>query len=63
MALAGQRFLRFLGLTALWAEGCGGGFAAIYSRSASRPGFRGFRRFKGGAASPQVVACWRRQVV
>ena len=32
---------------ALWAEGYGGGFAAIYSRSASRPGFRGFKRFKG----------------
>ena len=23
-------FLRFLGLTALWAEGCGGGFAADF---------------------------------
>ena len=33
---------RFLGLTALWAEGCGIAYGA-----ALRPGFKGFRRFKG----------------
>ncbi len=27
-------FLRFLGLTALWAEGCGGGFAADLKKGA-----------------------------
>ena len=56
MALAGQRFLRFLGLTALWAEGCGGGFAAIYNRVRFAARVQRVQRGRGFAAGCGLLA-------
>ena len=51
-----RRFLRFLSLTALWAEGGGGGFAADFKekgRGSAAGCVEGLHRFaQGGGDSP-----------
>ncbi len=47
-----RRFLRFLGLTAFQAEGCGGGFAADYKKSRPAPSRHFDRSGAGVEKSP-----------
>ena len=55
---APRRFLRFLGLTVLRAEGCGGGFAASFIKrgAADAAGcVEGLHRFAQGATAPAAL--------
>ena len=55
---APRGFLRFLGLTALRAEGCGGGFAASFIKrgAADAAGcVEGLHRFAQGATAPAAL--------